>query len=111
MATWCSACKRSIPQVRALREAFPGSSLGVFGVPIDQDDSPAKLAEYVEEYAPAYELLAHAPRSQVERLQEFVTASAGEGLPASVLTDREGQVLYLEAGVPTVSQIHRLIAR
>lgn len=112
MATWCPACKRNIPQVRALREAFSDSDLALFGVPIDAEDSPEMLAAYDAEYAPGYELLVGAPRGEIERVQSLVEAEfARDVLPTSFLTDGDGRVLRIVAGVPTISQVRELLRR
>jgi len=110
MATWCPACKRNIPQVAAVREGFGADELAVYGVPIDPEDTPEMLAEYAAEYRPAYELLIDAPRAEVERVQAIVMREfARDVLPASFVTDADGRVLRLVAGVPTLSELRRLL--
>ena len=37
-ATWCPSCKASLPQLRALRDAFTGEELEMTGVPVDPDE-------------------------------------------------------------------------
>ena len=108
-ATWCAACKASLPQLRSVRDAFPSEILGMYGVPVDPEDSFAKLAAYVKNYKPAYEILTHLKEGEVGAVLDLVIASLdSEVLPSSIVTDAEGRVLYTDAGVPTVSQLKKL---
>lgn len=110
MATWCPSCKRNIPQVKLVRDRFPAEQLAVVGVPIDAEDTPEMLRAYAAEYAPAYDLLFDPPRAEVERIQSMVMAEfERDVLPASVLTDREGRVVKLLPGVPTLSELRQLL--
>ena len=105
-----NACKRNIPQVAALREGFGADELAVYGVPIDPEDTPEMLAEYAAEYRPAYQLLSDAPRAEVERVQAIVLREfTRDVLPASFVTDADGRVLRLVAGVPTISELRKLL--
>ena len=41
MATWCKACKRELPRVAQLREAFGRTDVALLGVPVDEDGPEA----------------------------------------------------------------------
>ena len=110
MATWCPACKRNIPQGHQVRARFSKDELTFVGVPIDAEDTNEKLREYLEEYDPAYDLLFDLPDTDVAQVQSLVLHEfESEVLPASILTDREGRVVRLIAGVPTISELRRLM--
>lgn len=110
-ATWCDACKRSLPQLAAIRAAFGGTELLMLGVPVDEDDGSQKLAAYVAKYEPAYQMLSELPESAVsEVISRVVAALDDEVLPASIVTDGQGNVLDTLAGVPSISALRKSMA-
>lgn len=110
-ATWCPACKRSLPQLRVLRETFPAEQLAMFGVPIDPEDQPQALRDYAEKQQPGYQLLAELSPADREAVQRQVRkALATEALPSTVITDGAGRILRTMQGVPSISDIRRLLA-
>lgn len=111
MATWCASCKRELPRVRHLRESFSPEDVAFFGVPIDDDDDPAKLASYRAEWEPGYELLAELPREDAGRVASIVRrVLQTDGLPCTIVTDDAGTILHVQMGAPTVSELRRLLA-
>jgi len=112
MATWCAACKRHLPQLQQLRQAVGAESLAMYGIPIDEADDSEKLTEYAERYHPAYELLNDLTTEQRTDVQELVAnALKTDALPSTVMTDANGKVLLITGGLPTISQIRKLLIR
>lgn len=111
MATWCASCKKELPQIKKLRETFKESDLHIFGVPIDKEDSSEKLEKYVVENAPAYRLLTGLTEEQVASVQSLVEEKLRdpEALPASLVTDGAGNLLIAMWGLPTISQLRKLL--
>lgn len=111
MATWCPACTREIVQERALRAAFPPADLRLFGVPIDETEGRDKLAAYMAEQKPAYRLLDPPSTEDREALRRHVKeALRVDAIPATVAVDAEGRVLATYRGVPSVSEVRKLLA-
>ena len=111
MATWCEACKRHLPQLQQLRRKLAAESLAMYGIPIDEADDSEKLTGYVERHRPAYELLQDLTIEQRRDVQQLVAdALKTDALPSTVMTDADGKVLLITGGLPTVSQIRRLLA-
>ena len=110
MATWCTSCLRELPHVARLREVFDENDLALYGVPVDPEDSESLLAAYQESFAPAYELLAGMDERSVEALEHFGVRELGdEGLPKTFVLDADGGVRLARWGVPSVSEIRRLL--
>lgn len=108
MATWCPSCLKHLPQLAILQD----ESVALFGVPIDPDDDDAKLDEYVSKNSPPYEILRGISTGKRVEVSDFLAASlqiASAGLPSSVIVDSEGNVLHVMQGVPTISQLRRLM--
>ena len=110
MATWCDTCKGELPQIELLRRAF-GEELALVGVPVDEHDSAKKLADYREEFAPAYQLLDPLPEPARAAVQQQVQdALRIDALPATIVTDASGRVLRTSSGVPSVSELRAFLA-
>jgi len=110
-ATWCPSCKASLPQLSLLRESFDTDGLEMSGVPVDLDDSAAKLEAYVQRYRPAYRLRTDWSSEQIAAFSEILVRETGlDALPSTLVTDAAGRLLLAVAGVPNVSQLRRLLA-
>ena len=110
MATWCVACKAHLPQLARLRNAIPNDQVSMFGVPMDGIESPQELTEYVQEQQPAYRLLVDLSAKDRSRVQKAILRALDtESLPTTIITDRNGKVLEVVAGVPTVSAVRRAL--
>jgi thiol-disulfide isomerase/thioredoxin len=111
MATWCPTCKGELPQLATLRQAFGPEELAMRAVPVDPEDSSEKLARYMEENQPAYRLLTELGPRDVAAVESVVeqTTQLKEALPATLVTDSEGVVLLAKAGVPSISDLRKLL--
>lgn len=111
-ATWCAACKKEQPQVAYLRERFSEDEVALFGVPTDPADTDEKLDAYVAKYRPAYTLLRALAADDVLLLRRVIYKRLRvDGLPATVVVDRQGRVHSVTAGVPTLSEVRKLLHR
>ena len=111
MATWCAVCKGELPQIARLRESFADGEVGLVAVPIDPADDDATLERYVAAFQPKYALRTDLGRDPVFRgvFSGVVQAATGlDGLPSSIVTDKDGRVVHAMAGVPSVSDLRRL---
>lgn len=111
MATWCTNCQRELPQVARLRELFSPSELALLAVPTDQNDDRAKLEQYVAKHQPAYEMVFDVSDSERQTFDKIVEeALRNKGLPTSIVTDREGRVLDVGWGLPSISRLRQLLS-
>lgn len=109
-ATWCDACKRNLPQVAHLKQTFAPQELAIFGLPVDVEDDAAKLQRYLEQHHPAYTLLADFPHDQREPVSALLRDRlATDALPATIITDANGKILSVVAGLPTISDLRKLL--
>ena len=111
MATWCTNCQRKLPQVAHMREVFSQSELALFAVPIDVNDDRSKLQQYVAEHQPAYEMVYDTSDSDRSSFHRIVAKKlSARGMPATIVTDRQGRVLDVGWGVPTISRLRMLLS-
>jgi len=110
MATWCANCRAELPLLAHLRESFTAGELALYGVPTDPEDTSEKLTAWAEQHEPAYELLTDLTEEQRNALLEVILADLRvEALPSTLVTDRQGRVLAIQLGAPTVSELRRLL--
>ena len=110
MATWCAVCRSHLPEMQQLRSVFGPESLVVYGVPMDAADDASKLSDYVKRYKPAYTLLTDLTEDQRKEVQQLVSDTLKtDALPSTVVTDGKGRVLMITAGLPTVSELKKIL--
>lgn len=113
MSTFCATCMSSLPDLRALRDAFDDNKLTLVGIPVAPEDTTQKLREYVETKKPAYALQIGLPQEATNRVRQAVASilhADGQSTPASFVTDSTGRILAARWGVPTLSELRRLQA-
>lgn len=82
-ATWCPYCRALMPEIQALREAYPAEALDIFAINIWEDGDPVA---YMRESGFSYELLLDG---------DPVTEPYGvEGTPGLFLVDADGRIVY-----------------
>lgn len=110
MATWCAACKAHLPQIKQLRSQLDAESLGIYGIPVDLEDDVEKLSSYEERFQPAYDLLSELNDDQRTEVEQLITeVLKTDALPSTVVTDDQDNVLLVTAGLPTLSQLKKLM--
>jgi hypothetical protein len=113
MSTFCATCSSSLPDLRALRDAFGDNELTLVGIPVAPEDTTQQLREYVETKKPAYALQIGLPQEATNRVRQAVASilhADGQSTPASFVTDSTGRILAARWGVPTLSELRRLQA-
>jgi thiol-disulfide isomerase/thioredoxin len=112
MATWCASCRSKLPAMKELRAALDSKEVAMYGIPVDVNDTPEMLQDYVQKLDPAYSLLTDLPNAQRKRVSQFIITHLGiDALPATVITTGDGQVLEVMSGTPTLSKLRKLAAR
>ncbi len=113
MATWCIACRSEIPEFHQLRDAFDDEQLAIYGLPIWFDDTDQMLRGWATDLQVPYDLLIGLPQEEVQKVGRVVLSElwieGTEAVPAAIVTDGSGQVLVARWGVPTVSDLKRLL--
>ena len=110
MATWCTACVTELPEFHRLRETFGEDELAMYSVPVDGEDSKEMLQSWLAEYTPPYDLLTGIAQSEIDKVNKTIlTELRAEAVPATFVTDAAGQVLIARWGVPSVSDLRKLL--
>jgi peroxiredoxin len=98
-ATWCPPCVKEIPDLEALYDEFNERGLVILGV---ADDDPAKLKKFVVDRGIRYPILPDVGR-------RVNTTFHIDGIPASLVYDRNGKLIAQTFVVRTRSQLLNLL--
>ena len=110
MTTHCKSCKQKQPEIGLLRESFDSDEVALWGVSTDLEENSLTLARYVDEHRPNYRVLTELPREQRKALRSYVLDAFKDDLtPVSLVTDVAGRILLTVPGIPSVSDLRRLL--
>lgn len=93
-ATWCPPCREEIPALQALHEEHAGRGLRVVGVSIDGRGERESIRAFLAGFGVSYDIW-HDPDERVSGV--FRT----QGVPTTVLIDREGTLRWRHVGPVT----------
>ena len=110
MASWCTSCARHQSTVNELRESFSRSAVKVISFAADPDDPADAVQEFLEQHKAAYPAIVD-PSDELRETIDQVLADwhASDALPTSIIVAKDGTVISAEGGIPTVSQLRRIM--
>lgn len=110
MFTTCASCKKQMPSVAHLKSELSDENVAIWGVPVKLEETPDELRAYVEKTNPAYEVLADLPMDERELVKTFIESAWNDLVtPSTIVTDSGGRILGTMQGVPTLSEIRKLL--
>lgn len=103
-ASWCRPCLQALPRYEALRQELHAGGFEVIGVDVDQHPQDGeKLLKTLRLSYP------QVPDAQGELAERY----AVNGMPASYLVDRKGQVRQMHVGFEKndIEPLHKAVAQ
>ncbi len=100
-ATWCPPCRKEIADLEALYSEYKGKGLVILGV---ADDDVQKLKDYAAKEKINYPVLPDIDRKVHNALQI-------EGIPATLIYDRNGKLAAQAVDMRTREQFVKLLAK
>lgn len=92
-ATWCEPCKKEMPDLSAIQNDYAALGLQVIGASGDAVTDSAKVLKFSREFRVSFPVWLGATPADMDRL------GVGQVLPATVIIDREGKIVWREIGV------------
>lgn len=92
-ATWCEPCKKEMPDLSAIQNEYAALGVQVIGAAGDAAADSAKVLKFIREYKLNFPIWIGAQTSDMERF------GVGSVLPATVIIDREGKIVWREIGI------------
>lgn len=110
-ATWCSNCKREMPELIRIHEERLGG-LRVVGLAMDGDDEAHLVGPTIEDWGinfPVKHMTGPYLRYLMTSLEEVVSPSGGLTLPTSLLLSPGGKVMAVAQGAVDVENLLRYL--
>ncbi len=97
-ATWCPPCRREMPLLDSVQQAYAARGLTIVGVDLDE---PAEVVKrYVERIGVQYPIWTDAPGNQdgFDRTRDLYTRFRGVGLPTTIFIAPDGNIRGVQVG-------------
>lgn len=98
-ATWCEPCKKEMPDLSAIQNDYAALGVQVIGAAGDAAEDSAKVLKFIREYKVNFPVWVGASTSDMERF------GVGTVLPATVIVDRDGKIVWREVGIVKAAQL------
>lgn len=92
-ATWCEPCKKEMPDLSAIQNDYAALGVQVVGAAGDEAADGAKVLSFIREYKLNFPIWVGATTDDMKRF------GLGEVLPATVIVDKEGKIVWREIGI------------
>lgn len=92
-ATWCEPCKKEMPDLSAIQNDYAALGVQVVGAAGDEAAESAKVLSFIREYKVNFPVWIGATTENMKRF------GLGEVLPATVIVDKEGKIVWREIGI------------
>ncbi len=100
-ATWCAPCIAELPEFERLDERWGGQGLRMVGVSIESREADEKVAQFVDEHAPPFEVRYGPDRDALE-------AFGAGSVPATFLYDADGKLVWSHGSMLEEPQVEQL---
>lgn len=100
-ATWCPPCREEIPALETTYRRYESKGFVVLG--IDQGESASVAGSFARKLGVTFPLL-------IDDAQQYGRAYAAQGLPTSILVDRNGRIIQGIDGEMSLAQMQALVA-
>ncbi len=98
-ATWCEPCKKEMPDLATIQNEYAALGVQVIGAAGDAAEDSAKVLKFIREYKVNFPVWIGASTTDMERF------GVGTVLPATVIIDREGKIVWREIGIVKAAQL------
>ncbi|MDI1242551.1 MAG: TlpA disulfide reductase family protein [bacterium] len=92
-ATWCEPCKKEMPDLSAIQNDYAALGVQVVGAAGDDAADGAKVLSFIREFKVNFPVWIGATTDDMKRF------GLGEVLPATVIIDKEGKIVWREIGI------------
>ena len=96
-ATWCAPCKREIPFLKEMDEAYKGKDIAFVSLSIDKMEQKDKWLKMIEDE----DLKGIQVIADKDWNSDFITAYKIKGIPRFILVDKEGNIINSDAPRPS----------
>ncbi len=109
--TWCGPCRGEIPQLVEMQEKYRDKGFEVLGLDIGEQDGTPETVEDITSFAEAFKINYDLARISNELSAEFSRVTKFNGVPQTILIDREGRMrgVFLGGGPRVIGQMKETV--
>jgi thiol-disulfide isomerase/thioredoxin len=100
-ATWCEPCKKEMPDLSAIQNEYGPLGVQVIGAAGDAITDSAKVLKFSREFKVNFPVWLGASTEDMRRF------GVGEVLPATVIIDRNGKIVWREIGIIKSAELRK----
>lgn len=100
-ATWCEPCKKEMPDLSVIQNDYAALGVQVIGAAGDEAAESAKVLKFTREFKVNFPVWVGATTDDMERF------GVGKVLPATVIIDREGKIVWREIGIIKPAELRK----
>ncbi len=107
-ATWCGPCVAAMPELIELQDKYKDKNFEIVGLVTD-DESPASIKTFAQAKKLNYQL----GYADVNLMSEFIKITRLQGIPQSILINREGKLvgIFPGGGPRVMAQIQETVEK
>ena len=98
-AVWCQPCRRELPELQKISLADEGVDV----LAVNVGDDPERIAEYLDEMSLELPVA-------IDPVGDLLTALDVGTVPATVLFDRDGTILWSHLGAVSADQVEAALS-
>ena len=106
-ATWCAPCRKEVPDLVRLHQAFAGEGLQIIGVSLDEDGDTV-LKPFIKQYGITYQIVLATEKT-------IFDYGGMQAIPSTFLIDHRGSInehfVGLAPGYQLESSVRRLLKK
>ena len=108
---WCGPCRDEMPHLAALQEKYRDKNFQVIGLNIGDEEFEPENVERIKEFGAEMKVNYELARIPNALTREFNKMTKFDGVPLSVLIDREGRMrgVFLGGGTRVVTSMKRSV--
>jgi thiol-disulfide isomerase/thioredoxin len=104
-ATWCVPCRKEMPDLSAIQNAYAAFGVQVIGASADQLSDRAKVVQFIREAKINFPIWLGATTADMQRF------GVGPGLPATIIIGRDGKVSAVHHSVIQQAELKKELDR
>ncbi len=108
-ATWCGPCREEMPSLVEMHEKYKDQGFEVIGLDSDESESIEMIKDFAKEQKLNYPL----GYADSALFRQFVKISGLQGIPQSILINREGKMtgVFTGGGQKVISKMKETVAK
>jgi len=104
-ATWCVPCRKEMPDLAAIQNAYAPFGVQVIGASADELADRAKVVQFIREAKVNFQVWLGATTADMQKF------GVGPGLPATVIIGRNGKIVWVKPTVINEAELKKELDR